>query len=278
MTTTPVLSVRELRKEYPSPLRGGDPVVAVDGVDFDVHQGECLAVVGESGSGKTTVAKTVVGLEQATSGTIEVDGHRRGRAPTRHRDRVRWASEVQYVFQDPYSSLNPRQRVGEVIATSVGIHQPSLGKSARRDAVAALLDDVGLGGDFAARLPHELSGGQRQRVAIARALAANPRLVILDEAVAALDVSIQAQILNLLADIRVRRPVSYLFITHDLAVVNQIADRVVVMEQGKVVEEGDTGQVLTQPGHEYTRALIAAVPRTGWKPQRRAQLAGAMPV
>ncbi len=217
----------------------------------------------------------VVGLEDPTSGTIEVDGHRRDHAPTRHRDRVRWAGEVQYVFQDPYSSLNPRQRVGEVIDTSVGIHQRWLGKPARRDVVRALLDDIGLGGDFATRLPHELSGGQRQRIAIARALAANPRLVILDEAVAALDVSIQAQILNLLADIRAQRPVSYLFITHDLAVVNQIADRVVVMEQGKVVEEGQTTQVLAQPGHEYTRALIAAVPRPGWKPRRRATLAAA---
>jgi ABC-type oligopeptide transport system ATPase subunit len=275
MTIAPVLSVRELRKEYPSPVRGGDPVVAVDGVGFDVREGECLAIVGESGSGKTTVAKMVVGLEDPTSGTIEVDGHRRDHAPTRHRDRVRWAGEVQYVFQDPYSSLNPRQRVGEVIDTSVGIHQRWLGKPARRDVVRALLDDVGLGGDFATRLPHELSGGQRQRIAIARALAANPRLVILDEAVAALDVSIQAQILNLLADIRAQRPVSYLFITHDLAVVNQIADRVVVMEQGKVVEEGQTTQVLAQPGHEYTRALIAAVPRPGWKPRRRATLAAA---
>jgi len=273
MTTTPVLSVRELRKEYPSPVRGGDPVIAVDGVGFDVHQGECLAIVGESGSGKTTVAKTVVGLEQATSGTIEVDGEARGRAPKRHRDRVRWAGEVQYVFQDPYSSLNPRQRVSEVIDTSVGIHQPALRRAARRETVQALLDDVGLGGDFGLRLPHELSGGQRQRVAIARSLAANPRLVILDEAVAALDVSIQAQILNLLADIRAQRPVSYLFITHDLAVVNQIADRVVVMEQGRIVEEGETAQVLERPQHDYTRTLVAAVPRPGWTPRRRSQLA-----
>jgi ABC-type glutathione transport system ATPase component len=272
MTNTPVLSVRNLRKEYPSPERGGAPIVAVDDVGFDVDEGECLAIVGESGSGKTTVAKMVVGLEDPTSGTIEVDGDRRGRVPTRHRDRVRWASEVQYVFQDPYSSLNPRQRVGDVIETSVGIHQRSLGRPARREAVRSLLDDVRLDGDFATRFPHELSGGQRQRVAIARALAANPRLVILDEAVAALDVSIQAQILNLLADIRARRPVSYLFITHDLAVVNQIADRVVVMEQGTIIEEGQTAQVLARPAHEYTRALVAAVPRPGWKPRRRAQL------
>lgn len=272
---TTVLSVRDLRKVYPSPVRGGDPVVAVDGIGFDVHEGECLAIVGESGSGKTTVAKTIVGLESPTSGTVEVDGHLRGRAPSRHAERVRWAAEVQYVFQDPYSSLNPRQRVSDVIATSVGIHQPSLRGSARRDAARALLDDVSLGADFDRRLPHELSGGQRQRVAIARALAANPSLVILDEAVAALDVSIQAQILNLLADIRAERPITYLFITHDLAVVNQIADRVIVMEQGVVVEEGSTSQVLTAPSHEYTRALVAAVPRTGWRPRRRSQLASA---
>ena len=272
---TTVLSVRDLRKVYPSPVRGGEPVIAVDGISFDVHEGECLAIVGESGSGKTTVAKTIVGLESPTSGAVEVDGRLRGRAPTRHADRVRWAAEVQYVFQDPYSSLNPRQRVSDVIATSVGIHQPSLRAAARRDTARALLDDVSLGPDFDRRLPHELSGGQRQRVAIARALAANPSLVILDEAVAALDVSIQAQILNLLADIRAERPITYLFITHDLAVVNQIADRVIVMEQGVVVEGGTTSQVLTAPSHEYTRALVAAVPRTGWRPRRRSQLASA---
>jgi ABC-type glutathione transport system ATPase component len=273
MSKEPVLSVRDLRKVYPSPIRGGDPVLAVDGVSFDVADGECLAIVGESGSGKTTVAKIVVGLEQPTSGTVAVHGEVRGRAPTRHRDRARWAAEVQYVFQDPYSSLNPRQRIRDVIATSVGIHQPALRGQARDEAARALLDDVGLGADFGGRFPYELSGGQRQRVAIARALAANPRVVILDEAVAALDVSIQAQILNLLSDIRDRRPVNYLLITHDLAVVNQIADRVIVMEQGVVVETGETEQVLTAPRHDYTRALVAAVPREGWTPRRRSQLA-----
>jgi oligopeptide transport system ATP-binding protein len=273
MTNAPVLSVKGLRKKYPSPVRGGDPVVAVDNVSFDVFDDECLAIVGESGSGKTTVAKTVVGLESPTAGTITVNGERRGDAPTRHRDRVRWAGEVQYVFQDPYSSLNPRQRIRDVITTSVGIHQPDLDGAGRRAVARALLDDVGLGEEFGERLPFELSGGQRQRVAIARALAANPRLVILDEAVAALDVSIQAQILNVLKDIRAHRPVSYLFITHDLAVVNQIADRVLVMEQGVVVEEGTTTQVLTEPSHEYTKTLVAAVPRAGWRPRRRAQLA-----
>jgi len=273
MSSATVLSVVDLHKRYPSPVRGGDPVIAVDGVSFDVGDGECLAIVGESGSGKTTVAKTVVGLERPTSGTIAVGGTPRTRAPRTHRERARWAAEVQYVFQDPYSSLNPRQQIKDVIGTSVGIHQPSLGPAARREATQRLLEDVGLGGDFAARLPHELSGGQRQRVAIARALAANPRLMILDEAVAALDVSIQAQILNLLSDIRDRRPISYLFITHDLAVVNQIADRVIVMEQGIVVEEGATEAILRAPEAPYTRSLIAAVPRAGWKPVRRDRLA-----
>lgn len=273
MTKTPVLSVRDLCKTYPAP--GGHPVVAADNVSFDVADGECLAIVGESGSGKTTVAKTIVGLESPTSGTVAVDGAARGRAPRRHGERMRWAAEVQYVFQDPYSSLNPRQRVADVVATSVGIHRAVLDRADRNAAARALLADVGLGDEFAERLPWELSGGQRQRVAIARALAANPRLVILDEAVAALDVSIQAQILNLLKDIRAQRPVSYLFITHDLAVVNQIADRVVVMEQGVVVEEGTTSRVLTEPTHDYTRALVAAVPRAGWRPRRRARLAAA---
>ncbi len=272
MTGTSVLTVEDLRKEYPAPSRGAARVVAVDGVSFSVEEGECVAIVGESGSGKTTVAKTVVGLEDPSSGRISVAGAVRGRAPARHRDRVRWAAEAQYVFQDPYSSLNPRQRVGDVVGTSVGIHQPTLTPAARRARTAALLDDVGLGDGFADRYPHELSGGQRQRIAIARALAADPRLMILDEAVAALDVSIQAQILNLLADIRASRPISYLFITHDLAVVNQIADRVLVMEQGCIVEEGATEAVLTAPAAAYTRTLIDAVPRPGWVPKRREQL------
>ncbi|MFJ3958522.1 ABC transporter ATP-binding protein [Arthrobacter sp. NPDC090010] len=271
-----VLEVADLRKVYPSPVRGGEPVVAVDSVSLEVLEGECLAVVGESGSGKSTVAKCVVGLESPTVGALRVAGSARLRAPRGRRERVRWASEAQYVFQDPYSSLNPRQNVEDVIGTSVAIHHPGLSPEERRRHVDGLLSDVGLGDGFAQRLPHELSGGQRQRVAIARALASDPALLILDEAVAALDVSIQAQILNLLADIREQRTISYLFITHDLAVVNQIADRVIVMEQGRVVERGRTEDVLRSPQEEYTRTLLAAVPREGWTPRRRERLAASL--
>ena len=189
-----------------------------------------------------------------------MDGRRRGRAPTRHADRVRWAAEVQYVFQDPYSSLNPRQRVSDVIATSVGIHQPSLRGATRRDTARALLDDVSLGPDFDRRLPHELSGGQRQRVAIARALAMRPELVVADEAVSALDVVVQAQILDLLADLQARLGLTYLFISHDLAVIRQIADHVLVMRGGRVVESAATEDLFDNPRDDYTRSLLDAIP------------------
>ncbi|GAA2461818.1 ABC transporter ATP-binding protein [Agromyces soli] len=272
-TDEPIVAARGLRKVYPGPTKG-DPVIAVDDVSFELYPNECLAIVGESGSGKTTVARMLVGLETLTEGEIEVRGESRARGARRLADRRRWASEVQYVFQDPYSSLNARQRVGDIVATSVGLHA---GASATRRDVRTraldILDRVGLDDRFAEKHPHQLSGGQRQRVAIARALAADPAVIVLDEAVAALDVSIQAQILNLLADIRASREVSYLFISHDLAVVNQISERMIVMEQGRVVDQGRTAELLADPVHPYTRALRAAVPRPGWKPVRRERLA-----
>ncbi|WP_244303069.1 ATP-binding cassette domain-containing protein [Leucobacter coleopterorum] len=250
--------------------------------------------MGESGSGKTTVARMIVGLETVTAGTVTVEGEDRTAAPRRLRDRRERARQVQYVFQDPYSSLNGRQRIGDVILSNLSLHAGAGGGSAGGGSAGAsgtaagsgrpsraelqrraqeILDAVGLPRRFADRLPRELSGGQRQRVAIARALAANPRVVVLDEAVAALDVSIQAQILNLLSDIKAERNVSYLFISHDLAVVNQISDRMIVMENGKVVDQGDTAALLANPTHPYTRALRAAVPGPGWRPVRREKLA-----
>ncbi|MBL3699591.1 ABC transporter ATP-binding protein [Leucobacter luti] len=268
----PLVRVTELSKRFPAP-RGtkGEGVLAVDGVSFDLHRDECLAIVGESGSGKTTVARMIVGLETVTSGTVAISGTDRTRAPRSLRERRARAREVQYVFQDPYSSLNGRQRIGDVIASNLRLHG-----AGARDATAraqGILDAVGLPKRFFDRFPRELSGGQRQRVAIARALAADPEVIVLDEAVAALDVSIQAQILNLLADIKAERRVSYLFISHDLAVVNQISDRMIVMENGRVVDQGDTAALLAHPTHPYTRALRAAVPGPGWKPKRREQLA-----
>ncbi|RGE21996.1 ATP-binding cassette domain-containing protein [Leucobacter sp. wl10] len=270
----PLISVSELRKVFPAP-RGtkGEDVVAVDGVSFELLPDECLAIVGESGSGKTTVARMIVGLETVTSGTVTVDGQDRSRPPKRLRDRRARAREVQYVFQDPYSSLNGRQRIGDVILGNLRLHAAEGDRGGLRARAQEILDAVGLPQRFFDRLPRELSGGQRQRVAIARALAADPKVIVLDEAVAALDVSIQAQILNLLADIKAQRRISYLFISHDLAVVNQISDRMIVMENGLVVDRGVTAELLANPTHPYTRALRAAVPGPGWKPVRRERLA-----
>lgn len=269
---SPLVRVTGLTKVFPAP-RGvkGEDVLAVDGVSFELWQDECLAIVGESGSGKTTVARMIVGLETVTSGGVEINGSERTFAPRSLRERRSRAREVQYVFQDPYSSLNGRQRIGEVIASNLKLH--GAGSRDLRARAQEILDAVGLPKRFFDRYPRELSGGQRQRVAIARALAADPGVIVLDEAVAALDVSIQAQILNLLADIKAERKVSYLFISHDLAVVNQISDRMIVMENGTVVDQGNTAQLLAHPTHPYTRALRAAVPGPGWKPKRREQLA-----
>lgn len=271
----PLISVDGLRKVFPAP-RGshGSDVVAVDGVSFELLSDECLAIVGESGSGKTTVARMIVGLEKVTDGTVTVAGKDRTKDPRSLRDRRERAREVQYVFQDPYSSLNGRQRIGDVILSNLQLHTDgNPGKPELRKQAQELLDSVGLPPQYFDRFPRELSGGQRQRVAIARALAASPQVIVLDEAVAALDVSIQAQILNLLADIKAERKVSYLFISHDLAVVNQISDRVIVMENGAIVDRGNTAELLANPTHPYTRALRAAVPGPGWKPMRRERLA-----
>jgi ABC-type glutathione transport system ATPase component len=254
-----VLEATGLRKAY------GD-VLAVDGVDLAVPAGGSLAIVGESGSGKTTVAKMLVGLTAPTAGTITACGHDRSTPARSTRERRRRGSEVQIVFQDPYSSLDPRQTAEQAIAEVLRLHQRDADRAAR---VRELCDLVGLDERQARALPRALSGGQRQRIAIARALAAEPRVVILDESVAALDVSIQAQILNLLADIRERTGVSYILISHDLAVVRQITDEAIVMYRGRVVERGRTGQVLDAPQDEYTRRLRASVPRAGWKPTRR---------
>jgi ABC-type glutathione transport system ATPase component len=242
--------------------------VAVDDVSFTLARGECLAIVGESGSGKTTVARMLVGLETPTGGTITVCGRERGAGRVSSAQRRRRAREIQIVFQDPYSSLDRLQRIGDVVETSLALHFP-LTPAERRRRALELLEAVGLAERHAAMLPKQLSGGQRQRVAIARALAVEPQVLVLDEAVAALDVSIQAQILNLLADIRQRQDISYVFISHDLAVVNQISDTAIVMRGGRVVEQGATSALLADPGEDYTRRLRAAVPRPGWKPERR---------
>ena len=256
-----VLAVENLRKEY------GD-LVAVDDVSFAIGAGESLAIVGESGSGKTTIARMIIGLERPTGGRISACGNDRStpaRSASKRRQRGR---EVQIVFQDPYTSLDPRHSAETAIDEVLRIHhgwQPE-----RRQArVAELAGLVGLDDRQRAVPPRSLSGGQRQRVAIARALAAEPKILILDESVASLDVSIQAQVLNLLADIRDATGISYLLISHDLAVVRQLTEQVIVMQKGSVVERGPTGAVLDDPRHPYTRLLRESVPRPGWQPRRR---------
>jgi ABC-type glutathione transport system ATPase component len=266
-----VLTVTSLTKRF------GD-FTAVDDVSFAVPDGGSLAIVGESGSGKTTVAKMIVGLERPTSGTITACGRDRSQPARSARDRRRRGAEVQIVFQDPYTSLDPRQSAADAIDEVLRLHH-GWDRARRAARVAELAELVGLDERQSRSLPRSLSGGQRQRVAIARALAAQPRVLILDESVAALDVSIQAQVLNLLADIRDSTGVSYILISHDLAVVRQLAEQVIVLWQGKVVERGQTASVLDDPQHEYTRRLRASVPRPGWKPTRRAvrQPAGGQP-
>ena len=257
----PVLEVAGLRKQF-------GQFVAVNDVSFGLRRGRSLAIVGESGSGKTTIARMITGLERPTSGTITACGHDRSRPPRSARDRRRRGREVQIVFQDPYTSLDPRQNAEAAIDEVLRLHH-GWPAERRRARITELTGLVGLDERQSRALPRSLSGGQRQRVAIARALAAQPAVLILDESVSALDMSIQAQVLNLLADIRDETQVSYLLISHDLAVVRQLTDETLVLHRGTVVERGPTARVLDHPGHPYTQRLRASVPRPGWKPMRR---------
>jgi oligopeptide transport system ATP-binding protein len=260
------VEVEGLRKTFSVKSgRGRTEFVAVDDVSFELPKGGSLAIVGESGSGKTTTARLILGLEAPTAGRIVVSGRPRTSSRVSRTERGRRARETQLVFQDPFLSLDPRQRVGACIDEVLRLHFDLDGHQ-RRARIRELVDVVGLDQRHTQSLPRALSGGQRQRVAIARALAAEPEVLILDEAVSALDVSVQAQVLNLLADLRQQRGVSYLFISHDLGVVRQVSDLVLVMCDGRVVERGPTDQVLDQPRDPYTQRLIAAIPGPGWKP------------
>jgi len=255
-----LLQVRDLVKYYQSGglfARSVPPVRAVDGVSFDVGQGETLALVGESGCGKSSVGRTILRLQEPTRGKAIFDGVD---VFALERDELRrLRRRMQIIFQDPYSSLNPRMTIGAAIAEGIEIHRLAPKAEIPR-RVAALLEEVGLDPGYARRYPHEFSGGQRQRIGIARALGVEPAFIVCDEPVSALDVSVQAQVLNLLGDLQRHRGLSYLFIAHDLAVVRQIAHRIAVMYLGRIVEEGATDQLLSDPRHPYTVALLSAVP------------------
>ena len=261
--SAPLLQVTDLAKHFPIGRRGvlSDKrrvLRAVDGVSFDVYRGQTLGLVGESGCGKTTTGRAILRLQKRTEGSIRYDGvdvaEHRGAAL---KD---WRRKVQIVFQDPYASLNPRMTVGSAIAEGMEIHGIGDSKANREKRAAELLEEVGLSADHLRRYPHEFSGGQRQRVGIARALAVQPDLIVLDESVSALDVSVQAQVLNLLKDLQEERQLTYVFISHDLSVVKFMADMMAVMNAGKIVELGPSEAIYANPAEEYTQRLIEAIP------------------
>jgi oligopeptide transport system ATP-binding protein len=258
----PLLEVIDLHKRFP--IKSGvvfdrtiGHVDAVAGVSFEIRPGETLGLVGESGSGKSTTGYCILQLLRPTSGSVRFEGTELTKLRGEKLRRMR--REMQIVFQDPYASLDPRMTVGDIVAEPLVVHR--LGnRSTRRATVRQLLDVVGFNPDFTNRYPHEFSGGQRQRIGIARALALNPKLIVCDEPVSALDLSIQAQILNLLKDLQHEFGLAYLFIAHDLAVVRTMSDRIAVMNKGEIVELGPADDVYSSPRHEYTKALLAAVP------------------
>ena len=270
-TAQPLLSVRDLKVHFP--IYGGvlrkqvGTVKAVDGVSFDLQPGEVLGLVGESGSGKTTVGRAISNILRSMSpdvvlggeASISHEGQEAQLNGLNRKEMLPWRAKVQMIFQDPFSSLNPRMTVQQLIERPMELHL-GLSRQERKKRVEYLLDRVGLQAEYAARYPHEFSGGQRQRIGIARALSTNPALVIADEPVSALDVSVQAQVINLMEELREEFGLTYIFVAHDLAVVYHIADRIAVMYLGDVVELGPAEEVYNDPRHPYTRALLSSVP------------------
>ena len=256
-----LVQVRNLKKYFPVSRQLFSTqrryIKAVDDVSFDVFEGETLGLVGETGCGKTTVARTILQLYRPTSGQVLFDGV--DLASLQENDLRKMRSRMQMIFQDPYASLNPRMTVGAIIAAPLDVHT-KLDQKEKRERVQELLKLVGLNPDFVNRYPHEFSGGQRQRIGIARALALNPDLVICDEPISSLDVSIQAQVVNLLEELQNRLGLTYIFVAHDLSMVRHISDRMVVMYLGKVMELADRNEIYLHPSHPYTRALMSAVP------------------
>jgi oligopeptide/dipeptide ABC transporter ATP-binding protein len=267
----PILSIRELRKYYP--IHGGifggkvGDVRAVDGVTLSIAAGETLGLVGESGCGKSTLGRTVIRLEDPTDGQVFFEG--RDMAHASRQELFRLRRDMQIIFQDPYSSLNPRITVGEIVREPLIVHRMGA-REQQIEKVRALLETVGLTRDMLDRYPHEFSGGQRQRIGIARALALEPKLVIADEPVSALDVSVQSQVLNLMLRLQREMGLTYLFISHDLSVVEHVSDTIAVMYLGRIVEKGPAARIFERPAHPYTRALINAIPEPDPRGRRQA--------
>jgi len=273
MTERPLLELEDLSVHFP--VHGGvlrhrvGAVKAVDGVSLTVGRGETIGLVGESGSGKTTVGRAIVNLHRAMTPDVELSGHvwfesRSGRVDLNglgRREMLPHRAELAMIFQDPFSSLNPRMTVEQIVAGPLEIHEPQLTAAERKERVLQLLERVGLQPQYAARYPHEFSGGQRQRIGIARSLATRPALIVADEPVSALDVSVQAQVINLMQELQAEFGLTYLFVAHDLSVVYHVSDRIAVMYLGSLVEVGTAEQVYKTPRHPYTKALLSAVPR-----------------
>ena len=257
MSNEYLIEVEDLKQYFP--IKTGffktTPLKAVDGVSFNIKPGETLGLVGESGCGKTTVGRSILRLYEPTSGSVKFDGEE-----ITDKNMSEYRKHMQMVFQDPYSSLNPRMTVEDIIGEPLDVHKLYAGKAERREKILGLMELVGLNAEHATRYAHEFSGGQRQRIGIARALAVNPQFIVCDEAVSALDVSIQAQVINMFEDLQEKLGVAYLFIAHDLLVVRHISNRIAVMYLGKVVEIGDADEVYDHPIHPYTESLLSAVP------------------
>ena len=273
MSTVPLIEVRRLKKYFG---KGDRPVRAVDDVSFAIQPGETLGLVGESGSGKSTIGRTVLRLLDCTDGEVRYRGDDIGKLSGEQMRKLR--SKLQIIFQDPYASLNPKMRISAILGEALSTHGLHKGAVARDRRIAELLETVGLRPEHASRFPHEFSGGQRQRIGVARALAVEPEFIVADEPLSALDVSIQAQVINLLADLRERLSLTMLFISHDLDVVEYLCDRVVVLYLGKVMEVASTAELFARPTHPYTQALLAASPKPDpLQPTQHVALQGDIP-